>query len=182
MKTDSNIDWRHYVRSSHKSHAEYYFQYVQDHKERSFDNYIDLEEEHTNIAESMDRLFHSKRWQLVCKLAEVICLPQTGYLGVRGYWENLRVYLEYAALAAHKHNNVDITIDFKFNLSLLEHWLGNKQRALDLLLEVLSLPEASNDAELIGMLWHEIGILYQELGDYESADRSYRKSQQVKKI
>ncbi|MCP4534738.1 MAG: hypothetical protein GY831_26400, partial [Delftia sp.] len=86
--------------STQAAHTAHYLAYAESHDQPTAADYDRLQAEHHNILAAMDRAYRQERWAQVRSFAWALCRPVDGYLGVRGYWGELRARLEQAIRAA----------------------------------------------------------------------------------
>ena len=65
----------------------------------------------------MDRAYGAEQWAQVRGFAWALCRPASGYLGVRGYWGELRARLEQALRAAEAEGHQRDAAAFAGNLA-----------------------------------------------------------------
>ncbi len=154
----------------------HYLAYARAHRQPTAADYNALQAEHLNILAAMDRAYREKRWAQVRRFAWALCKPVSGYLGVRGYWGELRARLEQAVRAARAEGDKRETAAFVHNLAILAQNTGNLDEARRLYRASLDIAEELGDRAGIANTLHELGRLAQDTGDHAEARRLYRAS------
>lgn len=166
------------ARAAHTSH---YLAYARAHSRPTTADYDALEVERANILAAMDRVYGEGKWGQVRRFAWALCQPSTGYLGVRGYWGELRARLEQALEAAQASGHRQNEAAFLHNLGILAQSTGEYAEAHRLYRQSLDIKETLGYQGGIARSLHQLGRLAQATGEYAEARRCYRQSLDVLK-
>jgi len=162
------------------AHSAHYLAYAEAHKQPTAADYDILEAERANVLAAMDRAYREKQWVPVRRFAWALCKPASGYLGVRGYWGELRARLEQAVRAAEIEGHQRDAAAFAGNLATLLMNTGDLEAARREYQRVLAIFEDLGDRANVATAYHQLGLLAQATGDYGEARRLYRQSLDIK--
>ena len=158
------------------AHTAHYLAYAWGHRQPTAADYDALEAERADILAAMERAYQGEQWTQVRRFAWALCDPASGYLGVRGYWGELRTRLEQAIRAAEAEGHRHDAAAFAGNLATLLKNTGDLAAARREYRRVLAIFEELGERETVAVIYHQLGMLAQETGDYPEARRLYRQS------
>ena len=161
------------------AHTAHYLAYAEAHDQPTAADYDALEAERPNLLAAMDRAYREEQWAQVRRFAWALCRPSSGYLGVRGYWGELRARLEQAVRAAEAEGNKRDTAAFIHNLAILAQDTGEYDEARRLYRQSLEINEELGNRAGIASTLHQLGGLAQDTGEYDKARRLYRQSLEI---
>ena len=121
-----DVNWDTYIRGTVDRFAARYLAYAEAHKQSTAADYDALEAEHSTILAAIDRAFLKKQWGQVRYFAFAVCKPVSGYLGVRGYWSELRTRLEQAVEAVRALGDQQCEATFLHNLAIVAQRMGTE--------------------------------------------------------
>ena len=161
------------------AHTAYYLAYARAHRSPTAADYDALDAERLNCFAAMDRAEVAGQWAQVRRFAWALCDPVGGYLGVRGYWADLRDRLEQAIRAAESSNSqYDLTAFTEHRAALLLN-TGDLSTARAEYQRALELWRAQNNRAGEAVVLHQLGRLAQATGDLEEARRLYCQSLEI---
>ena len=102
------------------------------------------------------------------------------YLGIRGYWDELRLRLQQAIEAARIVGEVSVMAGCINDLGIQNQKIGNYDEARRLYQESLKIEQELGDKRGISRSLHALGILAQDTSDYDEAHRLYQESLKIK--
>jgi len=162
------------------AHTAHYLAYAEAHDQPTAADYDALEAEQPNVLTAMDRAYREEQWEQVRRFAWALCIPSSGYLGVRGYWGELRARLEQAVRAAEAEGHRHDAASFAGNLATLLYQTGDLEGARRECQRVRAIFEELGERESVAITYHQLGMLAQDTGDYDEARRLYRQSLDIK--
>ncbi len=158
----------------------HYLAYARAHKQPTAADYDALQAEHLNILAAMDRAYRGEQWAQVRRFAWALCDPASGYLGVRGYWGELRARLEQAVRAAEVEGHQRDAAAFSWCQAYLLQNLGELDIARQEYERTMVIFDELGERTSVAGLLHELGRLAQATGDHAEARRLYRASLDIK--
>ncbi|MGA9351816.1 MAG: tetratricopeptide repeat protein, partial [Anaerolineae bacterium] len=158
------------------AHTAHYLAYAEAHDQPTAADYDALEAERPNVLAAMDRAYREQQWAQVRRFAWALCRPYSGYLGVRGYWGELRTRLEQAVRAAEVEGHQRDAAAFSWCQAILLGNLGDLDTARQEYERTLAIFDELGERSSVAGLLHELGVLAQATGEYDQARRLYRQS------
>jgi tetratricopeptide (TPR) repeat protein len=158
------------------AHIAHYLAYAEAHKQPTAADYDALEAERPDILAAMDRAYQEKQWAQVRRFAWALCNPVSGYLGVRGYWGELRTRLEQAIRAADAEGYRRDAAAFSWCQAILLQNLGELNTARQEYERMMVIFDELGERTSVAGLLHQLGRLAEDTGDYAEARRLYRQS------
>ena len=158
------------------AHTAHYLAYAEAHDQPTAADYDALEAERPNLLAAMDRAYREQQWEQVRRFAGALCDPVSGYLGVRGYWGELRARLEQAVRAAEAEGHRRDTAAFAGNLATLLMDTGDLEAARRGYRGTLIIFEELRDKTGAAQMLWGLAMLAQAQGDYTEARRQYEEA------
>jgi len=176
------MDWGAYVRGTASRYVTHYLAHAEAHNQPTAADYDALEPELPTILAAMDRAYGEEGWEQVCRFAWALCKPVNGYLGVRGYWGQLRSRLGQALEAVRALGDRQSEATFIHNLAILAQRTGAEgyAEAWSLYRQSLDIKEDLGDRAGIAKTLLQLGTLAKKTGEYVEARRLYQQSLEIK--
>lgn len=160
---------------------QYFLNYTRKHAAKTPENYDLLEAEKDNLLKAMDTSFDSGDLGSVMVMANILALPVSGMLGVRGHWDDAIQQNERALQAARKAQTNEGISGFAHNLAVIYQNRGDLTQARQLYNESLEIEKKLGSQVGIAITLHQLGMLAEEQGDLEDARRLYNESLEIEK-
>ena len=140
-----------------------------------------LDDERENLLAALGYAYAAEAWESVMRLADEICRPTTGLLGVRGYWDEAIKWGERALEAARRMEAKWHIGGFSDCIASLHLQRGNYEEAGRLYEVAIGIAEELGaDRDLAASLGN-LGIIAQLQGDYQEAKDLYYQSLEIEK-
>lgn len=172
-------DWHSYSQASAKRFWSHYLIYTSTHSQLMTDDLNALEAELTNLLLGVEQAYEHEDWDAVLDYTHVLCRPERGYLGLRGYWSSLHTYLSWALDAAQHKGDFAQEAAVWQQMALLAMNQGQLERSRELCTKALGMFQQISDdrgtAETRGFL----ATLARMQGDYEQARTEFMAVMQI---
>lgn len=144
--------WRDHWRTSTEAHTAYFLAWTETHLE----SYNTLAKEHDNLVTGITCAYEDHHWEMLVDFAYLLCRPERGYFGLRGYWREIEIHLPHAIEAAKTIEFWNDWAALQQNLALLYMRQGRMAQAQNLCHDALTIFQKQSDttriAETRGLL------------------------------
>ncbi len=100
LQKNDQAQWRAYRNRTHRNHHSRFLDFLLAHQTSNSDDLNEVERELMNVLSGMKGANTDQSYLEVIGYANILCRPESGCLGVRGYWQELCQLLEIAVEAA----------------------------------------------------------------------------------
>ncbi|MCB8951888.1 MAG: tetratricopeptide repeat protein [Ardenticatenales bacterium] len=138
--------------------------------------YDALERARADVLLALDRAYAAGAWAQVRRFVWAVGDPANGYLGVRGYWEELRKRLEQAVAAAEAEGNKGELAAFVHNLAVAAQATGEMDLARRRYEESLAIERELGNRAGIAITLGQLANLEDDEGNEAEAERLYREA------
>lgn len=171
----------HLQQTTNPKYIRHYLAYVESHARTDGVDFDALEQKRGQVLDAMDVAFRSGEWQAVRRFARVICAPSSGWLSIHGYWQELHARLIQAGQAAlaegHPADGVAFGVDLA-TVKLMTGDLADARRIYEQAIPVYA--EWKGADKQLAAVYHQLGMMAQEMGDLNEAHSHYQHSLQIK--
>lgn len=159
----------------------YFLAYAEDHPEVTKEDLDALDDERENLLAALDYAYAAEDWGSVIRLADEICTPVTGLLGVRGYWDEALKWGERAAQTARQVNLPAMEAILSVHVGTMRYQRGDYAKAREAHQKALRFFQQAGDERNIAVALHQLGIIAQLQGHYQEAKDLYDQSLEIKR-
>jgi len=135
-----------------------------------------LEAQLGNLLGAMDHFYKNGNWQELLELMEVIGQPVSGFLGARGYWDQILKHARNALAAAHALGDERSAAHHSSGIAMIQLSRANFAEAKRLYQEALQIFRRLESHRNVAIVLQQLGTAAQETGDYQQAGRLLRES------
>jgi len=157
----------------------HFVKYVLDYPEATKEDLDALEDERQNLLATLDYAYAAEDWESVIRLADEICAPVTGLLGVRGYWDEAIKWAERAAEAATQANLPAVAAALSGNVGAIHNQRGDYAEAREAYQKALLFFQQDGDQRNIAVVLHQLGVVAHLQSDHQEAKNFYNQSLQT---
>lgn len=161
--------WQRYHQAAAGRFTDLYLTYTFEHSGASPQDLDTLEAELPNLLKGMQLAHVAGHWEAVLDYASVLCRPESGCLGVRGYWAELQAHLSLALEAAQRSGQLTEEAALWQNLSVLTMNQGQIERAREQCQAALERFEQAAEERGTAQAQGLLGTLARLQGDYPQA-------------
>lgn len=178
-------DWGKFYAIRIERHANRFLQLAQTHRELNPQNLALLDIEYLNLLQAMENAFDNQRWQAVVEFARSFCSPISGYLGVRGYWQQALKQLQQAAQASSALEDWGQATLFAVAIGWVFYQQGKYAAAQEVCEGLLRdceqwEPQEDSILRVRAVLHEQLGLIAQEKGDLAAARQHFNHSLSLK--
>jgi len=158
----------------------HFLAYAEAHPEVTKEDLDALDDERENLLTALDYAYAAQDWESMIRIADEICAPNTGVLGVRGYWDEAMKWAERVAEAARRAHLPAVAAVFSGHVGTIRFQRGDYTEAREAHQEALLFFQQAGDERNVGAAFHQLGMVAQAQGDYEKAKNLYNQSLEIK--
>ena len=159
----------------------HFVKYALAHPEATKEDLDALENELGNLLAALDYAHAAEAWESVIRLADEICGPYEGLLGVRGYWDEAIKWGERALDGAQRMEAKWAIGRFSDSIASLHSRRGNYEQARRLYEVAIGIARELGADQGLAATLHNLGIIAQDEGDYQEAKDLYYQSLEIKR-
>ncbi|MCI0489170.1 MAG: tetratricopeptide repeat protein [Blastocatellia bacterium] len=159
----------------------HFLSYGRAHSKTAAEDFDALESERENLLSAMDLAFEMSDGESVMGMMDAIGIPASGFLSLRGYWDEAVRYGEQALEAARKLGDEESLARFTHNLAMTYQKRGEMEEARRLYEESMEIKKKLGNQRGIASTLHQLGMIAQDQGEMEEAKRLYEESMEIKK-
>jgi tetratricopeptide (TPR) repeat protein len=159
----------------------YFVRYAEAHAKKTAEDFDTLEKEKDNLLNSMDAAFEIEDWESVIRMMDVIGRPVSGFLSLRGYWDEFIRRGEQVLMAARTLQDGAAIDRFTHNIAVMYQNRGDLNEARRLYDESFDIKKRLGNQSGIAITLHQLGRLAEIEGDSAEARRLYNESLDITK-
>lgn len=155
--------------------------YVAHHSQDGPGSFVALEAELGNILGAMDHSYARADWGTLLGFMEAIGRPVTGFLGVKGYWDEITKYGRLALSAAQGMGDEPSMAHYLSSIGMIQLNRGNYSEAKRRYREALEIFKRLGSRKNMAVVLQQLGRAAQDTGDCLTAQRLYRACLRVRR-